>query len=155
MTSAYCNAHPASSPCFINSNYDPFVLSPVNGGGSVITTAEVPAILNIPTMSTTPLIYPKNTPTTTLDKSITAGLSALALLLNRGSIPTAQQQQQGIDPLTLQLLANQQAGGVYSGGGSNTLGRVEAWVKNNTGVTAIIAGAAVLYFMQPSKPARR
>lgn len=107
--------------------------------------------INLPSMSTTPLPYPKSTATTSVDKYLTALLSGIALLTRQGSIPTAAQPQpQYIYQPTYD--PNAVASDNRSG---NTLGKVEAWVKNNTGVTMLLAGGALLYFMQPSKPQSR
>lgn len=160
MPSQYCNQNPNSAVCSFNPNYGNFPSVGVNV--PVITAGDVNTILNtggvnIPTMSTTPMVYPKNTPTTTLDKSIAAALSAIALLTRQGSIPTVQNQQGYgyTDPLVLQALANQQIGAGGYGGNNGVVEKGLAWVKNNSGVAAIGAGAIFLYFLQPSKPLRR
>lgn len=103
--------------------------------------------VNFPTMSVTPLPYPKSTGTTSLDKYITGGLSALALLTHQSSIPTANNQQ-AIDYQQIAALTALQAQqGIYNNGGGNTGAKVENWVKNNTGVTLIVLGAIAFYLL--------
>lgn len=103
---------------------------------------------NIPTISATPLPFPKSTPTTTLDKILASSLSALALLKNAGSIPTAQQQQYGYG-YSAETLAALQARNLYPSSDGTASGKVELWLKNNTGV-ALIVGGFVLFYLLPS-----
>lgn len=153
MPSAYCNVHPESSVCFINPNYNPFPGGGIINSPVVVTPADVPTILNtpnLPTMSTTPLPWPKQTNTTSLDKWLTTGLSAIALLTRQDKIPTAQTT----DTVNADLyrLAALRALEDDNDTGTTLSGKVETWIGNNKGVTAIGLGAVLLYFMQPSKP---
>lgn len=104
--------------------------------------------VNLPSMSTTPLPWPKNTPTTTLDKSLTALLSGLALLTRQGQIPTAAQPQQAIDYAQIAALTGNRSMGDYDGG-ENTGAKVENWFKNNTGV-ALLGAAFLAFYLLPS-----
>lgn len=80
-------------------------------------------------------------------------LASTALLTNAHYIPTplqtgqSPQGSQGNQPQITNVYPN----AANPGGGNNTLGKIESWIKQNTGVTAIFVGGALLYFMKPKQ----
>ena len=100
------------------------------------------------------LVYPKSTPVTTLDKILASTLSGLALLTRQGSVPTAQQQYvqypYGYSPMYTEY----PAGYNRTASGSNALGSVEDWIKNNT-LLAVAIGAMIVFYILPSPRQRR
>lgn len=85
---------------------------------------------------------------TTLDKILNGALASLALLTGAKKIPTT------LDPVTGQPVSQYAPGynpALYQQQSGNTLGGVESWIKQNTGVTLLVAGGLALYFMKPGR----
>lgn len=118
------------------------------------------SVWNFPnTPNNTNVIIPQTTVTnsgavvnsTVLDKTLNAVLAGLALLKGANKIPTTLDANDGYgggrnySAAELEYLRLQGAGG----GGGNTAGKIEAWIKNNTGATVIIALVGAALFLPP------
>lgn len=161
MPSSYCAANPFAYRCATDPNYSPAGTSyPSGGGGSLPSNWEVfNTIPALPTIQPNQgaVVYPKSTPTTTLDKILATALSTMALLTRQGSIPTAQQQYGGgyYNPYALNPYGAEIPAQSYAGS-QNTLGGFENWVKTHTFETALIAGALIFWFLpSPRQGSRR
>lgn len=128
---------------------------------NILTPVSLGSVFTFPSPGNTSgggVVIPQSTATaggvtinnTVLDKTLNAILSGLALLKGANKIPT-----------TLDVTDGYSSGRNYSaaeleylrlqggGGGANTAGRIEAWVKNNTGATVIIALVGAALFLPP------
>jgi hypothetical protein len=88
---------------------------------------------------------------TVLDKTLNAVLAGLALLKGANKIPTTLDPSDGYGGgrnYSAAELAYLQSQSV-DGGGGNTAGRVEAWIKNHTGATVVIALVGAALFLPP------
>lgn len=106
-----------------------------------------PKIYN-PNVTVTPQGVQVNT--TPLDKILNSTLSFLALLKGAKGIPTTTSvypPQPVYNPTPLGQLP-------YNNSGGNTLGGVEQWLKNNTGVALMAGAAIVLFYMKPPSRSR-
>lgn len=86
---------------------------------------------------------------TTLDKILGSVLSGMAIIKNAAYVPTTIQPQ--TEPT---IVYQQPMGGGGLGGDGTAAGKVENWLKNNTGVALMGAGALVLSLMKPPSRSR-
>lgn len=121
--------------------------NPNSGGGyNSSNNTRIPQVIFDPSGGVT--AYPDK-----LSTIMNGILSGLALVKGATQVPTTVSgQSQGIDANTLLALQLQQQGGVGSSG--TALGKVENWLKNNTGVALMGAAAILLFYMRPPSKTR-
>lgn len=149
MPSSYCQANPESAICSINPNYGnfPTVNTPIYTQPPVYQNPSTP-VYNPATVITGGGTQINITP---LDKILASILSGMAIIKNRPYVPTGIQPETGVSNDTLSLLLARQ-GNQYAGDGTAS-GKVETWVKNNTGVV-LIGGAVVVAYLMKSPRGR-
>lgn len=94
----------------------------------------------------------------TLNTVLQSILSGVALFKRAPYVPTSNNPYNQAPPTIVTGL-----GGLGSGGSGNlnnssitagTVGKVEAWIKKNPGVSAMIAGAVILFYAKPPQRGR-
>lgn len=155
MPSQYCIQNPWSFHC-VDPNYQPpsnpypnlpagitnqiyFPTNPTETPANNSGNTSIPNILITGGGSTAQ--------TGVFSQTLQAILSGIALFQHAPYIPTGVQPQQ--QPQIIYANTGNAGAGNYAAGGNNTLGKVEAWLKNNTGVALMGGAAVVLYFMSP------
>lgn len=87
--------------------------------------------------------------TNTLNQILQALLSGFAIQQHQPYVPTQiQPAPYGTAATSADQLALIRALQLQ-GGGSTTGGKIELWIKNNTGVTLMLVAGAALFFMKP------